>query len=363
MTLSFDDSRAKKRPITARPVGKLKGRSIPWFPVRRLLPGLALALSVALIAYAMQLCQVRFLGRLVLEALIIALLLGMLWRNLIGIRASDGPGVGFAGKQMLEVAIVLLGATVDFPALFAAGPELIAITVCTVGIGLMSSLLIGRCVGLNPRLAVLIAVGNSICGNSAIAAVAPVVHAEPEEIASSIALTAVVGAMLVLGLPVLIRTLGFGDYQYGVLAGLTVYAVPQVLAATFPVSALSAQIGTLVKLARVLLLGPVVLLFALTRHRAFPAGRLGLIRLVPWFIGGFIVMGCLRSEALLPDSLIHWLAQASQFLTILAMAALGLTVDAGAIRRVGVSVSVAVVLSLATLIGVSAALIRGFNVG
>ena len=121
---------------------------------------------------------------------------------------------------------------------------------------------VGRAAGLSPNLAVLVACGNAICGNSAIAAVAPVIGADKNDVAASIALTAVLGVAVVLALPLLIAPLGLSHYQYGVLAGLTVYAVPQVLAAAFAVSAVSGQVATAVKLARVLMLGPVVLYFA-----------------------------------------------------------------------------------------------------
>src|SRR5690606_31975522 len=123
-------------------------------------------------------------------------------------------------------------------------------------------------------LALLIACGNAICGNSAIAAVAPVIRAEREQVASAIAFTAVLGVVAVLGLPLLIAPLALSDTEYGVLAGLTVYAVPQVIAAAFPVSVAAGQMATLVKLARVLLLGPVVLLLALL-HRQPSAGAAG----------------------------------------------------------------------------------------
>ena len=102
---------------------------------------------------------------------------------------------------------------------------------------------IGRALGLNPRLATLIACGNAICGNSAIAAVAPVIGADQEDVASSIAFTAVLGVIVVLTLPLLVPLLGLDDFQYGALAGMTVYAVPQVLAATFPVGRLAARWG------------------------------------------------------------------------------------------------------------------------
>src|SRR5690606_37559890 len=101
---------------------------------------------------------------------------------------------------------------------------------------------------------VLVACGNSICGNSAIAAVAPVIGATSRDVAASIAFTAVLGIGMVLSLPLLVPLLDLSETQFGVLAGLTVYAVPQVLAATTPVGALSVQLGTLVKLVRVLML-------------------------------------------------------------------------------------------------------------
>jgi uncharacterized membrane protein YadS len=106
---------------------------------------------------------------------------------------------------------------------------------------------------------VLVACGNSICGNSAIAAVAPVIGADGEDVAASIAFTAVLGVVVVLLLPFLAPLLHLSGLQYGVLAGLTVYAVPQVLAATAPLGMVAVQMGTLVKLVRVLMLGPVVL--------------------------------------------------------------------------------------------------------
>src|SRR5436853_7003212 len=98
-------------------------------------------------------------------------------------------------------------------------------------------------------MSVLVACGNSICGNSAIAAVAPIIGARGEDIASSIAFTAVLGVVVVLGLPLLVPVLDLSLTQYGTLAGLTVYAVPQVLAATLPIGELSKQGGQVVEVA------------------------------------------------------------------------------------------------------------------
>lgn len=321
--------------------------------------GLALVGIIGGIAFTIQWVEIRLLGQTMLEALVLALLIGILWRNIFGLSARHIPGIRFAGKQLLEIAIVLLGASLDLSLLSAAGASLIYATLLTVSSGLLISFAIGRLIGLNRRLATLIAVGNSICGNSAIAAVAPVIAAEPDDVASSIALTAIVGVVMVLGLPVLIEILHLGLYQYGVLAGLTVYAVPQVLAATFPQGVMTMQVGTLVKLLRVLLLGPVIVLIAIFGLKKFDAAaRIIWYRVIPWFIGGFILMACLRSEGVISAAVVYVLQQVSLVLTVLAMAALGLEANFKAIGKVGFRVITTVALSLLALITISASLIQ-----
>jgi uncharacterized integral membrane protein (TIGR00698 family) len=223
-----------------------------------------------------------------------------------------------------------------------------------------------RALGLPVRMAILVACGNSICGNSAIAAIAPIIGAEPDEIASSIAFTAVLGVIVVLTLPLFVPLLSLSLTQYGVLAGLTVYAVPQVLAATLPIGALSNQVGTLVKLVRVLMLGPVVfgLAIAAGHQRRQADGTNGVRRfpafkeLVPWFITGFLLMAMLRSLGFFPPDLVRFLRMIAAVLTTIAMAALGLGVDVRVVAKAGLRVAAAVTISLVFLGLISFALIR-----
>jgi uncharacterized integral membrane protein (TIGR00698 family) len=244
-----------------------------------------------------------------------------------------------------------------------------------VVLGIALSYALGRMLGLPHKLAVLVACGNAICGNSAIAAIAPVIGADAEHVVSSIAFTAILGVAVVLGLPLLIHPLGLSFYQYGVLAGLTVYAVPQVLAAAFPVSALSGQVGTLVKLVRVLMLGPVVLFFALrgrnARDGAAPNGiaeavatwpSFRVTQFVPWFILGFLALAALRSVGAVPTALITPARTLSAWLTVIAMAALGLGCDLRAIVRAGRPIVATVTGSLLMLLGLSVALIHGLGI-
>ncbi|HMI56606.1 MAG TPA: putative sulfate exporter family transporter [Gemmatimonadaceae bacterium] len=331
--------------------------------VLRLLPGVALAALVGVVSLLLASIETRAFGHPVIEGLVVAILLGMAVRTLWVPPRMIDAGVQFTATQVLEVAVLLLGASVDLPLLIRAGPALALGIVLLVVLGIAFSYGIGRAVGLPHKLAVLVACGNSICGNSAIAAIAPVIRADKQHVASSIAFTAILGVVVVIGLPFLMYPLKLSFYQYGVLAGLTVYSVPQVLAAAFPVSALSGQVGTLVKLVRVLMLGPVVLFFALM-HRNDVGARdrkvLGfrLTRLVPWFIIGFLMLAALRSSGVIPEADANVMKNASTWLTVASMAALGLGVDLKAIRKVGKPVILTVTASLAVLIALSVTLLR-----
>ncbi len=238
---------------------------IAWLKLH--LPGVALCVAVTAIAMLVERIEVLFVGQRYLEALVIAILVG------VAVRAfwEPGPawraGIGFSAKTLLEIAVVLLGASLSAAIVWALGPFLLIGIAVVVAIALGSSYALCRALDLPRHMAILIACGNSICGNSAIAAVAPIIGAKPGDVASSIAFTAVLGVIVVLGLPLLVPILELSLTQYGTLAGLTVYAVPQVLAATLPIGELSNQVGTIVKLVRVLMLGPVVLGLALLAGR------------------------------------------------------------------------------------------------
>jgi uncharacterized integral membrane protein (TIGR00698 family) len=328
-------------------------------PPSALVPGLAVSLIVSAIAVVGGAIEERTLGRAIIEPLVLAILVGMVVRTVRGESIREEPGVRFVAKDLLELAVCLLGATMDVPRLFASGPQLALGIVVLVITALSVGYAIGRAAGLSSKLAILVACGNAICGNSAIAAVAPVIGADREDVAASIALTAVLGVVVVLGLPLLIGPLGLSHYQYGVLAGLSVYAVPQVLAAAFAVSALSGQVATVVKLARVLMLGPVVVFFSL-RSRGQSRNSAGVSRtaIVPWFVIGFVVLATLRSVGAIPDTSVSVARVVAGWLTIAAMAALGLSVDVRAVRRVGARVVIAVAGSLVTLMILAVGLIR-----
>jgi uncharacterized integral membrane protein (TIGR00698 family) len=305
---------------------------------------------------------------------VLAILVGVLIRTLWKLPPVWSPGIDFSAKTLLEISVAVLGVSVSAKTLLTIDVAVIGGIAAVVIVSILASYGISRLVGLPKRMALLVACGNAICGNSAIVAVAPVIGADADEVAASIAFTAVLGVAVVLGLPLLISVFGLSKTQYGFLAGLTVYAVPQVLAATMPVGQVALHIGTLVKLVRVLMLGPVVLVISLftnilgeesdevphqvtaveppTRRR--PAAH----RMVPWFIIGFVALSAARSAGLIPRAALGPLAIATGCLTTMSMAALGLAVQVQAVVVAGPRLTIAVTGSLLLIGAVAVVMIR-----
>jgi uncharacterized integral membrane protein (TIGR00698 family) len=321
-------------------------------------PGLALTAAVALAAAGLQGLEQKLLRHAWLEELALAIVLGALVRTFMTSNVSYRAGVAFSAKTLLEVAVVLLGASVSMATMLSLGW---ALPVCILGVvaaAIIGGALLGRAFGLPPRMALLVACGNSICGNSAIAAVAPVIGAKAEDVACAIAFTAVLSVTTVVGLPFLGHALQMSGLQFGVLSGLTVYAVPQVLAASAPMGATAVRIGMLVKIVRVLMLGPVCLVLSLAMRRLASrapaagasvdaaAAKAKPVPLVPWFIIGFVALVALRSLNLIPAFALPTVGQLANVLTVLSMAALGLSTDIRAVAKAGPAVATVVTCSL-----------------
>ena len=330
---------------------------------RRLLPGLALAAAITLLAIALAELETLLIGYPLLEPLVLALILGVVVRALWEPPPRFAAGIAFGAKQVLEFAIVLIGFSLALGTLVDAGARLAVAILLLVTLTITLGVVLGRAAGLPVKLAVLIGVGNAICGNSAIAAVAPVIRARKQDVASAIAMTAVLGIGVVLTLPLLVPLLAISDPEYGVVAGLSVYAVPQVLAATFPVSATAGQVASLVKLSRVLLLGPTVAILAiLFRERDAETGSgLTFSKLVPWFVIGFGVAVALRSAGVMPGWFADAARETSRVLTAIAMAGLGLSVDIRSVRETGGRVALVVLGLTVVLVTCAVAITLGLD--
>ncbi|MBR0558475.1 YeiH family protein [Neokomagataea anthophila] len=327
-------------------------RATPYIPsAAQLLPGIALCLLVTGGAYSVAEAEHLFLGHPGIEAMNLAILIGATTRHLIKTPPHTESGILFCAKPMLEAAILLLGASISATALLHANPYLLISILALVVITIGANLSIGLAFKLPFTQAALIACGNAICGNSAIVAVAPLLKAKHSDIAACITFTALLGVLVVLLLPLCAPYFGMNELAYGTFAGLTVYAVPQVVAATHPIGQTALQTGMFVKLGRVLLLGPTCCVMALIqRRRTHSPEHVSLTRFLPWYIPGFVILMVCRSVGLIPEQALLPLQHSATFLTVLAMAALGLRINLHEVFQNNIKILSAAALSVLTLI-------------
>ncbi len=318
--------------------------------------------AVALVVAAA--CAVEWLQRIAfgesfLEALVAAILLGAVARTCWQPSTAAERGIACLAKLPLECAIVLMGLALGKSAAQIVHPAVLAAVLGFVVVAVGCGWLIGRALGLSPRMAALIACGNAICGNSAIAAVAPAIRASDEEVTAAIAFTALVSIIVVFLFPIVALALHMAPEKAGALAGLVIYAVPQVIAAAAPLGSVAVQTGTIVKLLRVLMLAPTCILLSIAFSRAGgvrPASlRQALV--LPWFIIGFVVTAFVQHALNLPASVLVPASRLAGFLTLVSMAALGLSVDLSRLLSLSGRAVIAVGGSLIVVIGAGAALV------
>lgn len=298
-----------------------------------LVQGMVLTLILALVAK--ELATLPVLG--IMGSMVLAIVLGFSWRSLMGIPEAATVGINYTSKKILRYGIILMGLRLDIPKILAAGPQVILLDILAILIAMTVISLLGKKVGLNKRLATLIAVGTGICGAAAIAAAAPVVKARDDETAISVAIIALLGTLFTIIYTLLYPLLNLTQLQYGLFAGSTLHELAHVIAAAQPGGVASVDLALLVKLGRVALLVPVVLLLGVifSSDNKREATRNWRQLPVPWFILGFLALSAINTANILPPFLTAALLQGGIFLLTMAMAGLGLNVSLDVIRKVG----------------------------
>lgn len=293
------------------------------------LPGLALISLLAAAAFGLR----ALFPAIPLSPLMLAILLGALWRNLLGVPANAAPGIAASLKRPLRLGIVLLGLQLTFFQLLEIGPAGLALLIGCVVLTFGFTLLMGRWLRVDEGLTHLIAAGTSICGASAVVAANSVVRGPGESVAYALGVVTLYGTIVMFGFPVLGTLLALSDQAYGVWVGASVHEVAQVVAAAFAHGQAAGEYGTASKLTRVLMLAPMVILLGQLLARRGQAGAADAP--VPWFAFGFIAMVGVASTGWLPASLLSVLAILAQVLLALALAAVGLETDLRKIRAEG----------------------------
>jgi len=277
----------------------------------RILPGLLLAALVTAAALAAS----RALGVAagnpgLVDPAMLAIVFGMGVANLWTPPAVLRRGTDFCVKTILPAGIVLLGARLQLQDVLGLGVVGVLFGAVVVASSLGAALLLARLFNLPRKLAILLGVGTGICGGSAIAATAPVIEADDEDVAFAVATVALLGLVSMFALPVLGQLLGLSQSELGTWAGLTVHQTPQAVAAGFAYGIEAGETATLVKMVRVSMLAPAVfaigLIYTNTRSQSGPKRATAYGRLFPTFVLGFLAMVGLRSLGLLPDLVLHF---------------------------------------------------------
>jgi uncharacterized integral membrane protein (TIGR00698 family) len=304
------------------------------------LPGLLLLLGLAIPAMLLQ-AILTVSGKTVVSAVAIAIVLGVLLRNLIGLPEACRPGVGLAVKRLLRIGIALLGAQLSLAQILTTGGAAILVVAVCIVLAVIVVRFVSMRMGLSDRLGTLLGVGTSICGVSAIVATAPAIEARQEETSLAVATITVFGLLAVVIYPLLGRLLGLSDAFFGTWAGTAVNDTSQVVATGLIYSQRAGEVATVVKLTRNLFMAPViVVLSAWYLRRGQGAGGRGQGKIpiknaVPAFVLGFVAMAVLNTLGVFPPAALVAIKTASSWLIVVALAGVGVETNLASLRTIG----------------------------
>lgn len=300
-----------------------------------LLPGIGFTFFIAIIAK--YLGQFPFLN--IMGQLVIAILIGIVWRAIVGVPESFIIGSNFSSKILLRLGIILLGMRLNLIDIVHAGPKIFAIAVMNIVFTLLVVYSLTRLFKVEKRLGILTACGTAICGAAAVVAIAPQIKAKDEETAIGATTVAILGTIFTLGYTMLYPSLGLTTRGYGIFAGATLHEIAHVLAAAAPGGKKAVDIAVIVKLTRVALLVPVAILLGIWNKRVNltekSENKLRESIPIPWFILGFLAMGAVHSTGILSVTFANHMVNIAYMLIAMAMAGLGLNVNVRTFRTPG----------------------------
>lgn len=317
---------------------------------KKYMPGIIFILFISFISMGLNDLLKSYIN---LEALTIAIILGILYNNIIGTKFILKDGVQFSLKKLLKVGIVLLGFKLNLYAVLKLGPKILIMVILFIPIALIMSNLIGKLFNVNKKLATLIGVGSSICGASAIVALSPCINADDDDSVIAVSIVSLLGAIgVIVYSTIAASNVGLTIVQYGTWSGLSLQGVAHALAAAFALGDASGEVGTFVKMTRVLMLVPVSLILGYifnnndmnTKKAKFPM-----------YVLYFIIAGIINSLGIIPSSLTQILAKGSSLFILMAMTAMGLSVNLKSILNKGLKALVSgtilfIILSVGSLL-------------
>lgn len=280
---------------------------------------LCLALTVvSMWAAALKVWPFMIHGHATFEPVMVAIILGMIAGNILPLSKQFQPGIKFSVKKLLPLGIIFLGARLDFGEIMKLGATGVMMSCFEVVLALILMFLLTRWLKLSGKLGTLLGIGTAICGGTAIVAAAPVIEAEESDVVFGVATVTLLGLIAMFLLPFLGHVLNLSDKAFGIWAGLAIHQLPQVVAAGFDFSPQAGAQATVVKLARICLLAPIVFIVGFiytqnkTKKQQAVAGqkKVNYFSMFPKFVFGFLALAFLRTKGWLPDFTLHFPDQA-----------------------------------------------------
>jgi uncharacterized integral membrane protein (TIGR00698 family) len=291
-----------------------------------ILPGLLLASLIAGAAFAAR----RMPGMGIFSPMILSIVIGIAFHNVIGTPSWAKPGVSFSLRRLLRIAIILLGLQLTASQVVEVGGRGLGVIAASLLATFIFTVWLGKLLGVERKLAQLIAAGTSICGASAIIATNTVTNAHDEDVAYAVACVTVFGSIAMFAYPLLPGLLHLDPHAFGLWAGASIHEIAQVVAASFQDGQKAGQFATVAKLSRVMLLAPMIIAIgALTTRNAERRGLDGMsVRPpTPWFVFGFVALVGLNSLVTIPTETKAWIVAVTTFMLSVALAAMGLETD------------------------------------
>lgn len=222
-------------------------KSLNW---NGIVPGVVLVAMITAVAFSAR----NVYGFALFSPMILAVVAGMIYSNVLGTPVHAKAGIAFSQKRLLRFAIVLLGFQLTLGQVISIGAGGVGIVAATLGATFVFTITLGRLIGVDAKLAQLIAAGTSICGASAIVATNIVTDARDEDVTYAVASITLFGTVAMLGFPIMAPLLGLDQHAFGLWAGASIHEVAQVIGAGFQNGTQSGEIATVAKLTRVAML-------------------------------------------------------------------------------------------------------------
>lgn len=261
-----------------------------------------------------------------------AILIGILLGNLpIGSHSKLRPGIKFSESNLLYYSIILLGATLTFHSIFEIGISGLSYILIQMVGTIAFVIWLGKKLQFEEDFRLLMASGNAVCGSSAIAATAPALSAKVSDMAVSITVVNLLGTVMMIILPAITSVLFHNDVlPSSALIGGTLQSVGQVVASGSIVGEAVKDQAAVFKISRIIFLAAVVFILQRVKHakqEQQPAKeKFNVKSIVPWYVGGFLILCVINSIFLFPTSVTHLIKEFGNNLEIIALAGIGMSV-------------------------------------